>query len=498
MNNIRKEETLDPRDWDAFRRLGHKMLDDSLDHLQNIRTHHSLQQSEEELHKLLVPLSEEGEGEEQVYKIVSENHMPYNVYCARPQFWGFVAGQGNAYGVLVDMLLSSKNAGGISMGELPIHKQTVHWIKELLEIPLDYSGVFVGGGSEANFTGLAVARNAKAEVDMKKTGMQGVKRNMVLYGSDEIHHCLERSVELLGLGGDALRWIPVDENSKIKVDGLKKAISEDKKQGLHPFCVIGNAGTVNTGSFDDLNALADICKREDMWFHVDGAFGSWVKLSDSHKHLADGLGRADSIAVDLHKWMSIQYPIGLTLLSDKVAHYSTFVYGHDAKFLESGLGHLDLDSMTAFSSLALSRANTPLKAYMHMRAHGKNKYKRLIQQNINDIEYLASLLESDSVFEITAPVVSNIVCFRYNPGELSEEQLEKLNKGILGELWKTVWGMISDTTLNGMYMLRVCNINHRSRREDFDFLVDAIKKIGARLETSFSARAVLNSLWATE
>jgi len=364
-----------------------------------------------------------------------------------------------------------------SLGDAPLFLQSLSWIKELLEVPSEYSGVYVSGGSEANFTGLAVARNAKAEVDMKTQGMQGVERRMVLYGSKEMHHCLERSVELLGLGSEALRWIPVDDNYRIKVDELEKAIEEDKQQGFHPFCVIGNAGTVNTGSFDDLNTLADICQRENLWFHIDGAFGSWIKLSETHNHLADGLERADSIAVDFHKWMNMPYSLGLTLVRDKVAHYSTFVYGHEAKYLDSALELADLDLMTFFSSLALSRANAGLKVYMLLRAFGKEKYRRLIQQNIDGVRYLADILENDPLFEVTAPVVSNIVCFRYNPGGLLEEELEKLNKMILGELWSIVMGMISDTTLNGMYMLRVCNVNNRSQIGDFDIFYNRIKGI---------------------
>ena len=478
MNYQLKEETLDPENWEKFKELGHKMLEDALTLLQNIRDHPNLQQPEEALQKLVVPLSDAGEDFEQVYKILNEYLLPYHVNNTRPQFWGLVVGTGSPFGVLVDMLISSRNAGFPSFGEMPLFKLTMNWLKELLEVPKDYSGVFVSGGSEANYTGLAVARNAKAEVNMKTKGMQSVEKKMVLYGSEEMHHCLERSVELLGIGNEALRWIPVDEKYSIKLGELEKAIKEDKKQGLYPFCVIGNAGTVNTGAFDDFNSLADLCSRKDLWFHVDGAFGAWVKLSETHKHLADGLERADSIAVDLHKWMNMPYPIGFTLIRDKAAHYSTFVYGHEAKYLETALEKIDLDMATMMSSLALSRGNSGLKTYMLLRAYGKDKYRGLIQQNIAGIHYLAKNLENHPLFEVTAPVVSNIVCFRYNPGGLSEEELEKLNRMILGGLWNELMGYISDTTLKGKYMLRACNVNHRSKYTDFDVFIEKMITIG--------------------
>jgi len=480
MSRNLNEETLDPEDWDEFKRLGHRMVEDAITHLQNIRDHPTLPLTEEAFQNLLVPLSEEGEGAEQVYDSLLENLIPYFVGMTRPQFWGWVAGTGSPLGALVDMLISTRNAG--AGGILPLVVHTLNWIKELLEIPKEYSGVFVSGGSEASFTGLAIARNAKAEVDMKTQGMQGVERKMVLYASEEIHHCLERSVELLGLGHEAIRWVPVDDLYRINLEELEKAIKEDKEQGLHPFCVIGNAGTVNTGAFDDLNALADICQREEMWFHIDGAFGAWVKLSETHKHLADGLERGDSIAVDFHKWMNMPYAIGLTLVKDKAAHYRTFVYGRDAAYLDIDQSELDLDALTIMSSLALSRRNTGLKAYTLLRAFGKDKYSTLIQQNIDGIRYLADKLEKDPLFEVTAPVVSNIVCFRYNPGNLSDEQVDKLNKKILDVIWSGVMGQISSTSLKGRYTLRACNVNHRTRLEDFDEIVDRIKDIAAGID----------------
>ena len=486
MSKDRKEVTLDPENWEEFKTLGQRMVEDALNHLQNTRDYPNKQHPKEAVSKLLVPLTEEGEGEDQVYQSVFEELFPYNVERTRPQFWGFVAGSGSPYGVLVDMLISSRNAGAIGV-DYPFTIHAISWIKELLEVPKEYSGVFVSGGTEANYTGIAIARNTKADIDMKTEGMQGVKRKMVLYGSTEMHHCIERTVELLGLGSDALRWIPVDDQYRMKLDDLEKAINEDKKQGLHPFCIIGNVGTVNSGAFDDLNALADICEREDMWLHVDGAYGAWIRLSETHKHLADGLERVDSIAVDLHKWMNMPYPIGVTLVKDKVAHYRTFVYGHDAKYLDSHYATLDLDSLTTRSSLALSRGNTGLKAYMLLRAFGKNRYRQLVQQNIDSINYLAGLVEENPLIELTAPVVSNVACFRYNPGGLSEEQLETLNRMIRDELWTIVPWMISDTTLNGRYMLRACNVNHRTKYSDFDVLVERITSIGKNLAKEYSS-----------
>jgi glutamate/tyrosine decarboxylase-like PLP-dependent enzyme len=317
---------------------------------------------------------------------------------------------------------------------------------------------------------------------MKTQGLQDLPRRMTLYCGDETHHCLERSVELLGLGSDSLRWIPTDDNCAIRLDALQKAINHDRKQNYHPFCVIGCAGTVNSGAFDNLPALATLCAKENLWFHVDGAFGAWVKLSDTHRHLARGLENADSVAIDLHKWMYMPYGIGCALVRDPRAHYSTFVYGHEARYLKSTFEEVhDKFRDTHNLALPLSRSFNSLKAYMLLRAFGTRKYRRLIQQNLNQIQYLAELITNDDRLEITAPVTSNIVCFQYKPPGVEEAAVETLNKAIYDGLSRIKLMMISDTTIKGRYMLRACNVNHRSQLTDFEILVKEIKRLGRQL-----------------
>jgi glutamate/tyrosine decarboxylase-like PLP-dependent enzyme len=307
---------------------------------------------------------------------------------------------------------------------------------------------------------------------------------MTRYVSDEGHNCLERSVELLGLGNESLRWVPTDEECCIKLDALRMAIRNDREKGNHPFCVIGCAGTVNSGAFDNLNVLADIAAKEKMWFHVDGAFGAWVKMSKTHSHLADGMERADSLAVDLHKWMYMPYGIGCTLVRDRLAHYSTFVYGHEAQYLKTGkdLAKEKSKMLNNPHSLALplSRSFLSLKAYMLLRAYGRKKYSNLIQKNIDQTSYLAELVKKEPDMEITAPVASNVICFRYKPEGLDEAELERLNRMIVDGLNQVSFWMVSDTTIKGRFMLRACNVNHRSRRSDFDYLVDLVKKLGGK------------------
>ena len=493
MSDLKSIETLDPSNWSEFKRLGYTMIDDIVHSLQNDTDFKYIPPSDEIINKIIVPLSEKGEGEEQTYKIFKQYIEPYSMgkWFIRSNFWGWVVGSGTPFGSLIQMLMGHLIASGEQEGiDIHIHKQAISWISKMLDFPEKTSGVIVSGGSEANFTGLAVARNAKAKVNMKSKGMQGVDQKMVLYGSEEMHHCNERAIELLGLGNESIRWIETNDDYQIDIDKLIKTIREDLENGYHPFCLIGNAGTVNTGAFDDFNKLAEVASKYDMWFHIDGAFGSWVKLSESHRHLADGLERADSLAVDLHKWMNMPYGIGCTLIKDKLAHYSTFVYGHEAAYMKSSqemyekLGHtLDDASML---SLALSRSYNSLKAYMLLRAYGRAKYSGLVQQNIDQIRYFADKLEDDPLMEVTAPVVSNIVCFRYKPEGLSEEQVEELNKQIRDKLYENDFGVVSDTLAKGVYSLRACNVSYRSRYEDFDSLLSNLRNYGKKIVDKFN------------
>lgn len=339
INTVNKAEitqTLDPDNWEELRGLGHRMVDDMLEYLQNIRSRPTLMPTKDALEEIHAPLTDDGEGEERVYDIFQRSILPYTMTFASPRIWGAVAGPGSPYGMLAEMLRAGMNGGQeFSFAESHVNAQVIDWTKEMIGFPSEAGGVLVSGGSEANFTALAVARNTMADVDIKSMGVQSLSRRMIVYCGDQTHLCLDRSVELLGLGNQALRRIPTDDHFRVRIDELKRAIQDDRSRGHHPFCVVACAGTTNTGSFDDLNALADLAKAEGMWLHIDGAFGAWVRISRTHKHLADGIERADSLAVDFHKWMNMPYSIGCTLVRDRRAHFATFAYGHDAEYLKS-------------------------------------------------------------------------------------------------------------------------------------------------------------------
>jgi aromatic-L-amino-acid decarboxylase len=239
-----REETLDPENWAEMRTLGHQMLDDMINfHRDLAKRETSKSPTQKDIEDICVPLPQKGEGEQKVFDIFQHAIKPYSGRALTPRFWGAVAGNGSTFGMLAGMLTSGINVALETPPSVDfyVHRQVIDWIKEMLDYPKEAGGILVSGGSEANFTALAVARNARAEIDMKEGGMQSVPRKMIAYVSDGGHHSLERSVELLGIGGGNLRWIPTDNDHRIKIDALKDAINRDRKASYHPFCIIGCA-----------------------------------------------------------------------------------------------------------------------------------------------------------------------------------------------------------------------------------------------------------------
>jgi glutamate/tyrosine decarboxylase-like PLP-dependent enzyme len=353
----------------------------------------------------------------------------------------------------------------------------------MLNYPEEASGLLTSGCSASNLIGLTVARNTKAGYDLRKQGLLAAPQKMVLYASAETHSSLQKAVELLGLGSDSLRKIPVNGVLQIDLQALKAAVQKDRASGYLPFCVIGAAGTTNTGAIDDLNALADICQEENLWFHVDGAFGAWAAIAPRSKHLVAGMERADSLAFDLHKWMNLPYAIGSILVRNEVDHRMAFSL--TPTYLAHGDGQrgftgVDVPWVSDYS-YELSRGFPALKAWMTIKETGLRKYGRIIQKNIDQAHDLARLVESEPNLELALPVSLNVVCFRYTCAGLDDGVLDELNKQIEIELQEQSIAVPSTAVINGRNYLHVAITNHRSRREDFKLLVRETIRLGNEL-----------------
>jgi aromatic-L-amino-acid decarboxylase len=476
------EETLDPNDWDELRALGHKMLDDMLDHLASLRDQPAWQPMPDRVKaEFSTALPLEPQSAQSVYQEFLDNILPFTNGNRHPRFWGWVQGTGTPLAMLADMLASGMNPhlAGFDQAPALVEHQVLRWLTELMGMPASSTGVLGSGGTMANIVGLVVARHAKAGFDVRGQGLQGDgHRRLVFYGSSETHGWAQKAAELLGLGNEALRRIPVDQEYRIDVARLEAAIASDRRAGHLPFCVIANAGTVNTGAIDDLETLAAVCRKEDLWFHVDGAFGALARLSPKLAPLVEGLDQADSLAFDLHKWMYLPFEVACTLVRDPQAHRDSFALT-PSYLAETTRGVIAGGLTFADRGLELTRGFKALKVWMSLKVHGAKTFARLIEQNVNQARYLAEMVAAHSELELLAPAPLNIVCFRYAPEGVPDERLDAINQEILLRVQESGLAVPSGTTLGGRYAIRVGITNHRSRSEDFEALVEAVTRIGA-------------------
>lgn len=473
------EVSLDPRKWDELRATGHRMLDDMFNYLQEIRSQPVWQSVPDASRKALnAGIPQQGTETAQVYDEFLQHILPYNLGTVHPRFWGWVCGTGTPGSMLADMLASGMNTSP-SFGDhadIYVEKQVLSWSKEMLGFPQEGSGLLTTGASMANLLALTVARN-HFNANIRGKGLRNTEGQLTIYGSTETHNCVHKAIELLGIGSEHYRKIPVNASYRIRPDLLQDAIEEDIRNGYRPFCIIGNAGTVNTGAIDDLELLSSIAKQYNCWFHVDGAFGAVLNILPEFKDKLKGLSLADSLAFDYHKWFYVNYDAGCVLIRDAAAHRDAFAV--NASYLQKHeRGVIAGNDHFNHLGIELSRGFRALKVWMSFKEHGLDKYRQLIRQNLQQAKYLASLVRAHEEMELLAPVDMNIVCFRFVADGLDNETLNEMNKEILMRLHEGGIAVPSFTVLNGSYAIRAAITNHRSRQEDFEILVNEVARLG--------------------
>lgn len=397
----------------------------------------------------------------EVLKFVLDNVMPYSNIMTHPKTFAFVPGPSNYISVMSDALATGFNifAGGWigSSAAAGIEINTLNWLLKLFGFPVKKGGgIFTSGGSMANLTALATARKVKCGEDFSKA---------IIYLSDQAHSSNIKAINVLGFRKEQVRIIPTDMEFKLSINKLKNAIAKDKLEGLQPFCLIASSGTTNTGTVDPLEDLAAICRKENIWLHVDGAFGAAVILSKRGKKLLKGIEKADSITVDPHKWLFQPYEIGCLLVQNHRWLSGTFtekpVYLRDIEGNESEINFYD-------HGIELTRHFRALKFYMSVKTYGLQAFRKAIDYNLDLAEQVDAELRKSTKWEVISPATLAIINFRYNPvdEEFSEKQLDQINQKISAKMMSSREALLVTTILQGQVVLRMCLINPGTTIED--------------------------------
>jgi aromatic-L-amino-acid decarboxylase len=481
---------LDPADWAAFRALAHRALDESLDAVAQIRAGRPWTEIPAATRAAIGndPLPLAPSDPALVYDAYKAQIAPYAVDNRHPRFFGWVHGAGTVTGILAEMLAASMNAnvGGRDHAAVEVERRVIRWWCEVFGFPETASGILTTGTSMANLIAVLVARRAAVG---KTVRAQGVPAEMGLraYASTEAHGSVAHAFDVAGLGSAALRSIPVDADLRIDLDVLQTVIAADRADGKLPFAIIATAGSASTGACDDLDALATLARDEDLWFHVDGAFGALAYLAPQLRGLLNGIERADSIAFDLHKWLHVPYDAGAVIVRDGELHQSTFA-DHAPYLARTERGTAANHPWFTDFGPELSRGFRALSVWFTMKTYGLDRFGELIAAQCALATALGERIDATDGLRMLAPVVLNIVCFHYTAPDLTDAAIDALNLRIVVALQERGIAVPSTTRVNGRLAIRLNVMNHRTTYDDLEATVDAVVAIGDELlELSSSA-----------
>jgi aromatic-L-amino-acid/L-tryptophan decarboxylase len=448
---------------------------------------------------IVIPIPDEPLGDDAVVEHLRSLAFDYATYPGHPRFMAYITGAGTVPGAAADLLAAGLNmnlgAWRLSPGPTEIERSLIRWFAERFGLPAGAGGLLVSGGAMANFTALKAARDHQLGLGVREDGVAS-HGPVGVYASSEVHVTTDRALDMLGLGTRLLRRIEVGNDWRMRVDALRDAVAHDREQGVQPAIVVATAGTVATGTIDPLADIADICERERLWLHVDGAYGGPAVLADDLRPLMSGIERADSIAFDPHKWMYTPHSGGCVLVRDENRLEASF--GAEASYIHEDADRLEHEVDLGHLSPQFSRGFQALKIWVSLLAHGRRAYGERISHDAALARYLAGRVEAHPSFELAAPVTLSICCFRYVPEDVAsgdgdpearERYLSTLNERIMTELQLDGRVYISNAVLGDSFVLRACVVNFRTEAEDMDAVLDVASELGARLDAELRPSA---------
>lgn len=472
--------TLDPEDWSAFRTAANTMLDAAIDKFRSARDGRAWTPMPEALKARLA--SDLPAQASELKAVTSDliDLLPYGVGNTHPRFFGWVHGAGSPGNLVAEIAAAALNAncGGRDHVGIYVERQVIDWCKSLFSFPEHASGLIVSGTSMATIIAAKTARDQALQYASRQHGVGGAK--LVGYTSEQAHACLARAFDMIGLGTDALRKVATTPDYRIDIKDLRAQVARDRAAGHQPFFLAGTAGTVNTGAIDDLSALAAFAGTEQLWFHVDGAFGACAMTSPQIAPRLAGIEQADSLAFDFHKWMHVNYDAGCVLIRDAAAHRKTFANRPDY-LAADGQALAGGEPWPVDFGPELSRGFRALKVWAHLREHGTDKIGAAIARNCEQAAQLGALVRSHADFELLAPVSLNICCFRYVAQARSEAELDELNARLVAQIQLDGIAAPSSTRIDGRFAIRANLTNHRTQLDDLELFLKALARIGAQL-----------------
>ena len=477
------QDNLDPQDWDFALRQFHRALDVALERQRHIRDHPVWTVPPP---LAGIPMPSAGASLDELVDRFEKDILPFATGNTHPRFFGWVHGSGNFYGALGEALAAvmNCNVGGRNHIGTSLEKQVVGWFRDFFGFPQSSTGILTSGTSMGTIIGLACARNSRALWDVQRMGVRAGNVSMVAYASVEAHSCVTKAFDLLGLGRDALRLIPVDAELRMDTARLEAAIRTDRSNGLLPICVVTTIGSVNTGAIDDVAATDAIAKREGLWHHVDGAFGAFAICLPRYRHLAPVIASADSLAFDMHKWLHVPYDAGCVLIRDGEIQRQAFSLRRE--YLQSLTdGIAGGEPWFCDYGPELSRGFRALKVWFTIQALGFDALSTAIVRNCTQAKQLADEIARHPQLELLAPVSLNVVCLRVRPeGLVGEREINAFNRRVVATLQNRGLAVPSTTELSGKLAIRVCLTNHRTQHDDLQQFVADILAIGTELSSA--------------
>jgi aromatic-L-amino-acid decarboxylase len=491
-DNLRNRQASLEMEGQQFRVLGHQLVDKIADFLDQLPQRPvTTGESPQDIRRLLGAdsLPEQGSSADSLLAETADLLFDHSLFNGHPRFWGYITAAAAPIGILADLLAAAVNpnvgAAVLSPMASEIEAQTVRWIADLIGYPRTCGGLLVSGGNMANFIGLLAARQVKATWNLKTDGQANGQQQLTIYVSKETHTWIDKAVELFGLGANAVRWIDTDADQQMDVTTLERQIIADRAAGRLPFLVVGTAGTTATGAVDPLATMAAICRKYDLWFHVDGAYGTpAAALPDASPQLL-GLREADSIALDPHKWLYSPLEAGCVLVRNPnhllaaFSHHPTY-YNFDGSEGDPPINYHEF-------GLQNSRGFRALKVWLALRQVGRAGYIQMIGDDIRLSQALYELIGRYPELQAVTQNLS-ITTFRFVPPDLPDEPtlavpyLNQLNAEILNRLQKEGEAFVSNAVVGGQYLLRACIVNFRTGLADVEALPEIVIRLGSQVD----------------